>query len=121
MLQDNGAAPSAILTGPDMSTNPQHASSHPSPPARRDVLRVVAITLAVAGQAVVAVPFTAASGLLAPLWGVAIAWVLWVASAVALVLVARRRPFAAPLVPVANAALLWLLITIGGAVFGWTA
>lgn len=96
----------------------------PSPRAGWNTSRTLTMTvvaLAATMQIVVAVPFTVGLGLLAPLWGMAIGWILWVAAAVVLVVTARRRPLATPLVPVANAAALWLLVTIGEAGFGWTA
>lgn len=85
--------------------------------------RLAIATVAVAGvlQLVVLVPFTVASGLLAPLWAIVAFYALWAAGALLLVLIARSRPLATPLVPVANAALLWLGITLGEALLGWTA
>ncbi len=83
--------------------------------------RAAAVVLAVILQAIVLVPFTVASGLLAPLWAIAVFYVLWVIATGALVLVARRRPLLAPLVPIVNAALLWGGITFGDVVLGWTA
>jgi hypothetical protein len=84
-------------------------------------LRLVAVGSAIALQAVVLVPFTVGSGLLAPLWAVVVLYLLWGASAVALWFTARRRPLAAPLVPLVNAALLFGLVSFGEAVLGWTA
>jgi hypothetical protein len=84
-------------------------------------LRIAAYVLAAALQLVVLVPFTVATGLVAPLWAIVTFYVLWVAGAFVLVLTARRRPLAAPLVPVANAALLWLGLTVGQSLLGWTA
>jgi hypothetical protein len=85
------------------------------------IVSTIVIALAATLQLVVAVPFTVATGLVAPLWAIVIAWTLWVAAAVILVMTARRRPLATPVVPLVNAALLWLLITIGEAALGWTA
>jgi hypothetical protein len=67
------------------------------------------------------VPF-AVSGLVAPLWGVAVLGVWWAACLVALVLLVRRgRPLLVPLVPVV-ALLGWFgFVSLGSAVFGWTA
>jgi hypothetical protein len=83
-------------------------------------LRIAAVVVAAAMQLVVLVPFTVASGLLAPLWAIVGFYVLWLAGAVVLVVTARRRPLATPLVPIANAALLWLGLTLGGLLLGWT-
>lgn len=85
------------------------------------VVTTLIVAVAVVLQLVVAVPFTAASGLLAPLWGVVAAWMLWLVAAIALVLVARRRPLLAPVVPLVNVVLLWALITGGDLWLGWTA
>jgi hypothetical protein len=67
------------------------------------------------------VPFTVASGLLAPLWGVAFLYGLWLACAALLIFTARRQPLLAPFVPVANAVLWWATLTVGDVWFGWTA
>jgi hypothetical protein len=82
--------------------------------------KVVAV-LAAAVQLVVLVPFTVASGLLAPLWAIVGFHVLWVAGAVVFVRLVRRRPLATPLVPLGNAVLLGLGLSAGGAWLGWTA
>lgn len=106
-----------------MSTTPVNPAPAPIPSPRpaHDLLRVAVVAIAALGHLVVAVPFTAASGLVAPLWGIVLAWVLWGGGVIALVATARRRPLATPLVPLSNAGLLWLLIVIGGGVLGWTA
>lgn len=83
-------------------------------------LRITATVVAAIGQLVVLLPFTVASGLIAPLWAVVALHLLWCAGAVALVAVARRRALAAPLVPLANALLWWLAMTAGGQLLGWT-
>ena len=96
----------------------------PSDPASRTHSNgpaVVVVLIAVVMQIVVAVPFTTAVGLLAPAWGVVTAWSLWVVSAVALLLTARRRPMFTPVLPILNAGLLFALITIGESLLGWTA
>jgi hypothetical protein len=92
----------------------------PSPRPSLQVVRVLVVAIAALGQLVLAVPCTAASGLVAPLWGIVTAWLLWAGGATTLVLVARRWPLATPLVPVTNAALLWLLIAVGEHLLGWT-
>ncbi len=98
------------------------SATSPAPhtaPDRRP-LHAAVIALAVAGQLVVAMPFTVATGLLAPLWAIVLAWALWIAAAAVLVLVARRRPLLTPVVPVVNAALLWGLVSLGERLLGWT-
>ena len=61
------------------------------------------------------------SGLIAPVWGVGLLWVVWAALLVGAVWLRRRRPALVPLVPVAGV-LLWLaVIWAGGAWLGWTA
>lgn len=86
---------------------------------RRSPMRLVAIAIAVGLQLVVAVPFTVGMGLLAPLWAFVVAWLLWLAAAVALVITARRRPLHAPLVPIVNAALLFGFVAFGTSVLRW--
>jgi hypothetical protein len=67
------------------------------------------------------VPF-AVTGLVAPLWGVLVLGVFWVAMlAVAVVLTRRRRAILVPLVPVASLAGWFGFVSLGSAVFGWTA
>lgn len=82
-------------------------------------LGVAAVVLAGLAQLLL-LPLTAASGLLAPLWAVGVLYVLWLAAAVAVGVLARRRPVATPLVPLANAALWWLMMTAGERLLGWT-
>lgn len=84
-------------------------------------LAIAAIGLAAVAHLVVLVPFTVASGLVAPLWAIVLLYALWLASAVVLVGLARRRPLLTPVVPVVNALLLWLVITVGEQALGWTA
>jgi hypothetical protein len=93
----------------------------PPVPGREWRGRDVAVVLvAVVMQIVVAVPFTVALGLLAPAWGIAVAWSLWLAGVAALITIARRRPLLAPVVPVVNAGLLFVLVTVGESLLGWT-
>ena len=82
---------------------------------------LVVVVLAAVLQVVVLVPFTVASGLLAPLWAVLLLYALWLLGAFALARLARRRPLTTPLVPAVNAALLWGAITLGDVWLGWTA
>jgi len=84
-------------------------------------LAILAIAVGFTMQLVVGVPFTVASGLLAPYWAVIAFYVLWIACAAVAIRLARRRPLATPLVPLANAAVLWLGLTTGDVFLGWTA
>ena len=79
------------------------------------------VAVAAALQLVVLVPFTVASGLVAPLWAVLLLYAAWIVGALVLLRLAQRRPFATPVVPVANAGVLWLVITLGEQWLGWTA
>jgi hypothetical protein len=54
-----------------MSTTPADPAPLPSPRPALDLVRVAVVAIAALGHLVVAVPFTAASGLVAPLWGIA--------------------------------------------------
>ncbi len=88
------------------------------PPARRGdwLLRVVGYA---ALLAVGIFPF-AATGLLAPLWAVAVAWVMWFGTAVLTWRTSRRRPRLTPLVPLTAAAAWYVFILAAAAVFSWT-
>ena len=62
-----------------------------------------------------------ASGLVAPLWGIALLWVGWLLGLwVTIRLVRRRSPWALAM-PVAALAFWWLVITLGETFFDWTA
>lgn len=84
------------------------------------VLSVLAVVVAAVQQLGVGW-FTAASGLLAPLWAIVVLGLLWLAAAAMLVRVARRRPPVAPLVPLANGLLWWAVMMAGENWLGWTA
>jgi len=92
----------------------------PASGTHKNGLAIAVVLIAIAMQIVVAVPFTAAIGLLAPAWGVLAAWSLWVASAAALLVTARRRPMLPPVLPILNAGLLFALVTIGESRLAWT-
>lgn len=86
------------------------------------VLSAVALILAAALQLVVGFFTTTAIGLISvPLWAIVLLAGLWLVAVVVLVRVARRRPVATPLVPLANALLLWAVVTAGDVWLGWTA
>lgn len=83
------------------------------------LLAAVAVVLAGALQLLVGW-FTLATGLMAPLWAIVVFAILWAAAVVLLLGAARRRPLAAPLVPIVNALLLWAGLAAGGTWLGWT-
>lgn len=100
---------SALSSGPNLTL------PHNSSPGSR-----VAGWAGLVLHGLAAVPFLF-SGLVAPLWGVAILWVIWIA----LLGVALRLRVAAPwwtlaVAPVA-VVLLVLVVSLGDAVLGWTA
>lgn len=64
---------------------------------------------------------TAATGLVAPGWGVALVTVVWVGFASAAWWVGGRRPRVVPLLAVLYAITWWSLVSLGGWLFGWTA
>ena len=100
-------------------------SAHPNTPSAdaggRSFLPLIVIGIAIAMQMVVAVPFTVGLGLLAPMWAIVAGWMLWIAAAGTLIVIARRRPLLTPLVPIANAALLYAFLAFGDVALGWTA
>lgn len=102
----------AVIGGQDAQTD--------GPGAFRRVTRIVAVVLAAASQLAVGW-FTAASGLLAPLWAIVVLGVLWLLSVAVLWATARRKPLATPLVPAVNALLWWAAMSAGEAWLGWTA
>lgn len=86
-------------------------------PRRVDqLLRVVGLALLV----VVAVFPFAATGLLAPLWAVAAAWVIWAVTAVVTWRVGRRRPQLTPLIPLVAASAWYLALTAAATAFDWS-
>lgn len=54
-------------------------------------------------------------------WSVIAIYLLWPVAVVVLVVTARRRPLATPLIPAANVALMVSLVTFGINVLGWSA
>lgn len=63
----------------------------------------------------------AASGLLAPWWGVALLMVVWLALFVQACLWWTPHPRRVPLLPLVAVVLWFLVLTAGGAWLGWTA
>lgn len=102
-----------------MRTAPWRGRGLPAPGQRW--LAWLLVVLSVAAQLVVLVPFTIAAGLLAPLWAVVLLHVLWAGYAVLLWWTVRRRPLVSPLVPLGSAATWFAVMSLGEAVFGWTA
>ncbi len=87
----------------------------------RRLLTFVVLPVAVLLQLIVLVPFTVASGLLAPLGGVVVLHVVWAVATTALVLLLRRRSWYALFVPLVNASIWWATMTLGDIWLGWTA
>jgi len=65
--------------------------------------------------------FYAASGLVAPLWAVVVLLVIWVALLVLAIVLLRRRPAWALVVPIAAVAIWFAAISAGDAWLNWTA
>lgn len=63
----------------------------------------------------------AASGLVVPTAGLAVLWVAWLAMLLAAIRLRRSRPWLTLAVPVVSVAFWVLVLTVGEAVFGWTA
>lgn len=95
-----------------------------SMPGVRDaghILSYVAGWIGIAGMLALA-PFFLASGLMAPLWAVVVLMLVWAGlSALAIALLARRRPLWAFPIPVVALGLWWLVMTLGESFLGWTA
>lgn len=104
-----------------MNAHTSEPTTAPNEGSGRRTLRTAAVGIAIVLHAVLLVPFTVASGLLAPLYAIIALYLLWLLAAGTLWVVARRRPLAAPLVPLVYGALLFGLITFGEATLGWTA
>jgi len=83
-------------------------------------MRTLAVVVGVVGHLVALVWF-AASGLVAPAWGVVVLLAVWVVLAVALWRLARRRSGWSAGIPVIDAAFWLAFIQAGAAIFGWTA
>lgn len=89
---------------------------------RARVLDVGAVIVAAGLQLLVGWFTITAVGLIGvPLWAVVALGLAWVAAAGLLWLLARSRPLAAPLVPLANGLVLWASVTAGERWLGWLA
>lgn len=64
--------------------------------------------------------FYLVSGLVAPLWALAVLWLIWIGLAV-LMWRWRSSPFRVLATPFVAAAIWWAVITFGDVVLGWTA
>jgi hypothetical protein len=64
--------------------------------------------------------FYLVSGLVAPLWALAVLWVIWLALAY-LMWRWRTKPFVVLAIPFVAAAIWWGVITLGDVLLGWTA
>ena len=62
-----------------------------------------------------------ASGLVAPLWGIAVLYVGWLVGLWLTIRLFRRGSAWALAMPVASVAFWWVVVTLGETVFGWTA
>ncbi len=70
---------------------------------------------------VVGLVFYVASGLVAPLYAIVVLWILWLVLLGALIMLWRRRSWWVLAVPAAAFALWFAILSLGEAVFGWTA
>lgn len=125
LARDGGTIGSEAPPGPGERGNDMDQHAGGAPTSIRDgdagaILPRIVIGIAIAMQLVVLVPFTVASGLIAPLWAVVVLYAVWVVGAGMLAVVASSRALACPLVPAANAAVLWLAVTVGETWLGWT-
>lgn len=64
--------------------------------------------------------FLLVSGLVAPLWAVALMLIIW-AGLLGFGYLNRQRPWIALLMPVAAAVTWFVVVSLGSAIFGWTA
>jgi hypothetical protein len=62
-----------------------------------------------------------ASGLVAPLWGIAVLYAGWILGLWLTIRLFRSRSAWALTMPVASIAFWWIVVTVGESVFGWTA
>lgn len=81
---------------------------------------VAAVTVAALAQ-LMAGFYYLASGLVAPLWAIALLGAWWVVLTVIGVRLVRHRSYLVLLVPVVAAATWWGVMVFGGSVLGWTA
>lgn len=93
-----------------------------APAGRNRALHLAAGAIAVAGQLVVGFYTVTAIGLIGvPLWAALLLIVAWGLGAGVTVWLARRRPLLAPVAPIVGVLVLWGVVAVGGAWFGWTA
>lgn len=103
----------------DSIPSPSTGSTGSTAPSRGavDVLLAVAAVL----LQLVAAWLVLVSGLVAPGWALLVGWVLWAGVTVVLVRALRARARWAPLLPLGLLAVWVGLLSLGGAVLGWTA
>lgn len=88
----------------------------------KSILRALSLVSALVGQTLMTVPLTVASGLLAPLWAVALFWIINFAAIGVLVrLIYTRKYQLAFMVPVSHLAVFIAILMFGDFVLGWTA
>lgn len=87
---------------------------------RRDV--AVLVLAALAGVAHLGVGFLMlVSGLAVPLYVVAVLLLEWAALTVVLLRLVQRRSWWTPAVPMVGIVSWWVVLSVGSAIFGWTA
>lgn len=90
--------------------------SETTPTAAANVLGVIGLVL----YAATAILYLA-SGLIVPLPGLVVLWVIWLAGIALLIWVWRNWRLYTPLVAAAAAIFWWAYVTVGESLFGWTA
>jgi hypothetical protein len=91
-----------------------------SEPAARPVWQLVLGFVGIAAHLVVGF-FYLTAGLVTPLYGLIVLWIVWLALLALAIWMLRRRPVLALLVPVVALGILVGVVTLGEALLGWTA
>ena len=95
-------------------------SADTQPRARQPVWALVLGFVGIAAHLVVGYLYLAA-GLVAPLYGIVIFWVLWAALLGLAIWLLRRHPLWILAIPIVALGVLFGGITLGGALLGWSA
>jgi hypothetical protein len=95
-------------------------SSDTAPAARRSVLALIAGWIGLLAHLPVGIWYLS-SGLVAPVWAVALLLVIWLALLALAIYLLRTRPAWALVVPVLAVAIWLAVLTAGGEWLGWTA